>query len=345
MSTTEPAWLPLVRELLEQLEGFESNAYPDPKTGGAPWTIGHGNTFYEDGSPVRRGDTISRSAADALRDHHLRATAAGLAKLLKHWPSYRATEQAGLVSWAYNVGLGAVESSTLRRRLNYGNPLQEVASVELPRWNDPGSNVEEGQTKRRRIELAMIRRGLTPWQAGNIKHVTPRMIGPTFTPHQFGFKDGDFHLIVNDINETLKAYSSDGKELFRIPCLARGQGLDTDWHTRGSDTPPGLYKLGRLYDDILAHGEHPNYSNDQMLSYGWQSYDMISLDGNEERAGRAGIMLHGGGSNCGWPGAWAPRQRLYPTLGCVRIYNIDLRNRIQPLYNMGTVFMSVYQEG
>jgi hypothetical protein len=82
-----------------------------------------------------------------------------------------------------------------------------------------------------------------------------------------------------------------------------------------------------------------------MMSYGWQSYDMVSLDGNEERSGRAGIMLHGGGTGNGWPGAWAARQHLLPTLRCVRIYNIDLRDKVQPLWDQGTVFVSVYQEG
>ena len=170
------------------------------------------------------------------------------------------------------------------------------------------------------------------------------LIGPSKTPHDFGFKAGDTHLIVNDQNETLKAFDSDGAQLFSIPCLARGQRGDRDWFTRGSDTPPGLYRLGAIYNDIGQYGAQPTYCNDAMLSYGWLSFDMESLDGNEERAGRAGIMLHGGGTACGWPGAWSPRQELYPTLGCVRLHNIDLRDKILPLTKKGTVFLSCYQE-
>jgi len=136
-----------------------------------------------------------------------------------------------------------------------------------------------------------------------------------------------------------------GVKLWQIPCLACGQGGKMDWVHHGTDAPPGIYKLGQLNDDIAVHCERPTYTKDQMMSYGWQSYDMISLDGNEERSGRAGIMLHGGGTGDGWPGAWAPRQHLLPTLGCVRIYIIDLRDKVQPLYDRGTVFVSVYQEG
>jgi hypothetical protein len=55
-------------------------------------------------------------------------------------------------------------------------------------------------------------------------------------------------------------------------------------------------------------------------------------------------MIHGGGTACGWPGAWAPRQALHPTLGCIRLHNVDLRDRILPLIGMGRIWVSVYQE-
>ena len=73
--------------------------------------------------------------------------------------------------------------------------------------------------------------------------------------------------------------------------------------------------------------------------------DLEELEGQEARYGRAGIMIHGGGSACGWPGAWAPEQPLVPTLGCVRLRNVDLLHRVLPLTLTGTVFVSVFQEG
>ena len=80
------------------------------------------------------------------------------------------------------------------------------------------------------------------------------------------------------------------------------------------------------------------------MSYGWYSFDMNELEGQVSKYGRSGIMLHGGGSAAGWPGAWAQKQPLFATHGCVRIYNVDLRDKILPLYNKGTVYISVYQE-
>jgi hypothetical protein len=50
---------------------------------------------------------------------------------------------------------------------------------------------------------------------------------------------------------SLEAYGHSGKFLWKLPCLARGQGADTDWNHTNTDTPPGpgLYKLGQLYAD------------------------------------------------------------------------------------------------
>ena len=80
------------------------------------------------------------------------------------------------------------------------------------------------------------------------------------------------------------------------------------------------------------------------MAYGWYSLDLIELENQEAKYGRAGIMINGGGSANGWPGAWAPRQPLFPTHGCVRLHNIDLREKVIPLLKTGAMFVSVYQE-
>ena len=170
------------------------------------------------------------------------------------------------------------------------------------------------------------------------------MIGPKKRPQDFGFKKGDSHLIVNDANETMKAFSFEGKLLWEISCLARGQYSDFEWKITNSDTPPGLYKIGTIYKDYERVGEKPAYDR-TLMAYGWYSFDMVELENQEAGNGRAGIMLHGGGSANGWPGAWAPKQPLVPTHGCVRAFNIDLRDKVLPLTKTGTVFMSVFQEG
>jgi L,D-transpeptidase catalytic domain len=168
------------------------------------------------------------------------------------------------------------------------------------------------------------------------------LVAPTKTPHEFGFGKSDRHLIVNDETETIKAFDYQGDQLWERPCLARGQKGECEWRSNSSDTPPGLYKLGEVFADY-EQDPSDRYSPDRM-SYGWYTFDMIDLEGNEDNSGRSGICMHGGGSGNGWPGAWSPKQFLLPTLGCVRLYNQDLRDLVLPLYKQGTVFVSVYQE-
>jgi len=170
------------------------------------------------------------------------------------------------------------------------------------------------------------------------------MIGPKRTPREFGFKEGDSHLIVNDVTETMKAYDFKGTLLWEIPCLARGQGSDYEFKFTNTDTPPGLYQIGTIYKDYERVGDRPSYDR-TLMAYGWYSFDLVELENQEAKYGRAGIMIHGGGSANGWPKSWAPKQPLFATFGCVRTYNIDLRDKILPLTKKGKVFVSVYQEG
>jgi hypothetical protein len=173
---------------------------------------------------------------------------------------------------------------------------------------------------------------------------TKAMVGPTKRPQDFGFKKGDSHLIVNDIVETMKAFSFEGKLLWEVPCLARGRYADNEWKIQRSDCPPGVYVIGTIYRDYEKAGNNPPYDR-TLMSYGWYSFDMIELENQEAKHGRAGIMLHGGSSALGWPGAWAPKQKLMPTYGCCRAHNIDLRDKVLPLTKQGKVFISVFQEG
>jgi hypothetical protein len=167
------------------------------------------------------------------------------------------------------------------------------------------------------------------------------LTAPNRKPQQFGFAKGDSHLVVNSATKRITAYDFSGNELWTRPCLADGQ--HPNWRNKTGDTPPGLYKVGAIYNDYQSRGNSPAFSR-VLMAFGWLSLDMIDLEGNEDRNGRAGIMLHGGGSGNGWPGAWAPLQVLYPTLGCLRMHNRHLVEDVLPLVQRGTTFISVYQD-
>jgi hypothetical protein len=176
--------------------------------------------------------------------------------------------------------------------------------------------------------------GLDPRGSEEAGMVGPKIAAPV--------KPGDSYLLVNDRDQDMEAFDHSGKFLWKVPCLARGQGADNQWKTTNTDTPPGLYKIGQVYNDYEQNPNPP--CSDTAMSYGWFSFDLVELENQEAANGRAGIMLHGGGSGCGWPGAWAPRQQLFPTLGCVRLHNIELRDRVLPLVKKGTVYVGVFQE-
>ena len=181
-----------------------------------------------------------------------------------------------------------------------------------------------------------------PAQQGNAEPQRTGLVGPKVRPQ---LKATDHHLVMDDKAETIAAFNANGKQLWKVAALARGQSTETDWRSRSSDTPPGLYKLGTIYRDYEAD-RTATFSADRR-AYGWYSFDMIGLEGQEGPGsvdGRDGIMLHGGGSACGWPGAWLPLQPLHPTLGCVRMHNRDLRDLVLPLVGMGEVYVSVWQE-
>ena len=166
------------------------------------------------------------------------------------------------------------------------------------------------------------------------------MVGPKKKPSDFGFRKGDHHIVINDASRTAKAYDFDGKLLWEVPCLPEGQVAD--YRYPQGDTPPGLYKIGAVYDDYDRLGGNPPYDR-TLMAYGWFSFDLVELENQEAGNGRAGIMVHGGGSACGWPGAWAPMQELHTTFGCVRMHNQDLRDKLYPLTKTGTTYVSVYQ--
>jgi lysozyme len=50
-------------DLIKKYEGCQLKAYKCPA---GLWTIGYGNTFYEDGSKVKEGDVISQDRAEKL---------------------------------------------------------------------------------------------------------------------------------------------------------------------------------------------------------------------------------------------------------------------------------------
>lgn len=150
----------LAASLIREFEGFEETAYPDPETGGAPWTIGWGATHYADGKAVRQGDRISRADGDRLLDDWVKRIRTVQAVRIPVWQQMGYQQRAALISFAYNLGEGWYGSkgfATLTRVVGAKDWKAVPRTLEL--YRNPGTAVEAGLLRRRRAEGAMFAGG------------------------------------------------------------------------------------------------------------------------------------------------------------------------------------------
>jgi GH24 family phage-related lysozyme (muramidase) len=149
--TVGPAGLALIREFegcaRRRADGlFE--AYPDPGTGGAPWTIGWGAT----GPDIGPGTVWTRAECDARLGADVASHAAEVSAAIGDAPT-SANQFDALVSFHYNTG--AILRATLTRRHVAGDFAG--AASECARWNRAGGRVLAGLTRRRAAEARLYR--------------------------------------------------------------------------------------------------------------------------------------------------------------------------------------------
>jgi lysozyme len=133
-------------DLIKSFEGCKLKAY---QCSAMKWTIGYGNTFFEDGTPVVAGNAISQEKAEQLFELISNDFSAKIVKLV---PSHITPNQFGaLVSFAYNCGIANLQKSTLLKKViaNHNDPS---IKAEFLKWNKAGGKVLAGLTRRREAE-------------------------------------------------------------------------------------------------------------------------------------------------------------------------------------------------
>ncbi len=143
---------PSGRELIKRHEGLRLEAYPDPASGGDPWTIGYGHTHG-----VQRGDRITAEQADAFLAYDLAWVEEAIAESVKVPISQDQFD--ALASLIFNIGARAFKSSTLLRRLNAGDHIGAAGQFE--RWVNAAGKRMPGLVKRRAEEAALFRAGMS----------------------------------------------------------------------------------------------------------------------------------------------------------------------------------------
>ena len=131
-------------QLIKEFEGLRLEAYICPA---GVWTIGYGST----GEHVYPGQVITEPEAEELLRKDLWRFEDAVSSRVE--VTLTDNEYAALVSFTFNCGCGALQESTLLRRLNAGEPKERVFCEELPKWVRGGGEVLPGLVRRREAEI------------------------------------------------------------------------------------------------------------------------------------------------------------------------------------------------
>ncbi|ANI78998.1 lysozyme [Sphingobium sp. EP60837] len=137
-------------KLIKSFEGCKLAAYPDPATGGEPWTIGWGST----GPGIRKGVIWTQAQADARFSADIVKFAALVAAKIGDAPTTQGQFNA-CVSLAYNIGMGGFGQSTLLRLHRDGD--YDDAVKQFARWCNANGRRMTGLVRRREAEAKMYR--------------------------------------------------------------------------------------------------------------------------------------------------------------------------------------------
>jgi lysozyme len=136
--------------LIKEFEGVRLKAYRCPAD---VWTIGVGHTSAAGPPVVKAGMEITNAQAMKILANDLVKFEDGVDSAVK--VPLKQNQFDALVSFAFNVGLGALAKSTLLRKLNAGQ--YDAVPAELMKWTKAAGKELPGLVRRRRAEAALWR--------------------------------------------------------------------------------------------------------------------------------------------------------------------------------------------
>lgn len=135
--------------LLHHFEGCRLIAYPDPATGGDPWTIGWGHT----GPEVHQGLVWAQAYADRMFSERLaREFEPGVNAL--NVGHITQSQFDAMVCLSYNIGVRNLTRSTLVRKLQAGDVLG--AADQFLVWDKAAGKSMKGLRRRRAAERMLF---------------------------------------------------------------------------------------------------------------------------------------------------------------------------------------------
>lgn len=136
-------------DFIKAHEGYELIAYRDS---GGTWTCGYGST----GPDIKDGVVWTQEQADKRLAQDVTKTEVAVLKLLNKRLSDQST--ASLISFAYNIGTGALASSHLLQCINNGDYIG--AAQQFSRWDHVGKEEVRGLLIRRLSEAVLFLQGI-----------------------------------------------------------------------------------------------------------------------------------------------------------------------------------------
>lgn len=136
------------RDLLQKFEGCKLSAYKCPA---GIWTIGYGHTSAAGDPAVYEGLTITQDKAEQILARDLAKFERSVANCVTVELDQHQFDV--LVDFAYNAGVGALQKSTLLKKVNAGD--FDAVPAELMKWTKAGGKELPGLVRRRQAECAV----------------------------------------------------------------------------------------------------------------------------------------------------------------------------------------------
>lgn len=143
--------------IIKKWEGLKLAAYPDPATGGEPYTIGYGHTYLAGPPKVSPGMRISAAEASSILKDDLKKFEKSVESLLTRKPNQAQFD--AMVSLTYNIGAGNFKKSTVLRKFNAGDIAGAAEAFML--FVKANGKVMKGLVNRRNDERELFLSGGT----------------------------------------------------------------------------------------------------------------------------------------------------------------------------------------
>ena len=152
-------------QLIKSFEGCHNMPYKCPA---ALWTIGYGHVLYPDQARLKTPEralygikpehnrVFEYDEIDELLEKDIERFEAGVSRLCPTSDDSQSHFDA-MVAFAFNVGLGNLQSSTLRMKYNRGDI--EGTADEFLKWTKASGKVLKGLVRRREAERALFLAG------------------------------------------------------------------------------------------------------------------------------------------------------------------------------------------